>query len=83
MAEGRPSGVIGAFKTLEKNEMVLNACAIDLGSQYRRRDLPGDGRVRPEGREPIAQVASQQWRFTMNKIADEWKIQAATASADR
>ena len=74
----------GAFSTLEKNEMILNACAVDVGArntafvtcQARVEFVPKVGNRSP-------QVASQQWRFTMNKVADEWKIKTATASAER
>jgi hypothetical protein len=74
----------GAFKTLEKNEMVLNACAIDVGGgstafvtcHARVEFVPKVGNRSP-------QVSLQQWRFTMNKIADQWTIKTASAVADR
>jgi hypothetical protein len=74
----------GAFSTLEKNKMVLNTCAVDadvrdtafVTCQAHVEFVPRVGSRSP-------QVVSQQWRFTMNKVADQWKIQTATASAGR
>jgi hypothetical protein len=73
-----------AFKTLEKNGVVLNACAIEAGA---RDTVVATCRANVEyvrklgSRAP--RLTSQQWRFTMNRVADEWKIQTAVATEER
>ena len=73
-----------AFKTLESNRVMLTPCAIEVGADdgvvatcgAKVEYVPKIGRRTPR-------LASQQWRFTMNKISDEWKIQTARVFEER
>ena len=73
-----------AFSTLEDNAVALNACAIEFAGnngatamcRVQAEYVPKVGRRTPRR-------FAQQWRFTMSKSFDAWKILSGTISNEQ
>jgi hypothetical protein len=73
-----------AFRTLEKNHVAFNACAVEVAAgdtavatcRASIEYVPKVGVQRPH-------LTAQQWRFTMKRVVGDWQIQSATAFEER
>ena len=73
-----------AFRTLEQHLVAFDACAIEMGAaDVAVVTCRGSVEYVPKVGSRQPQRTSPQWRFTMNKVGDEWQIDTATALEER
>ena len=75
-----------AFQTLAKHRVMFDACTIDIPAEAADTAVAtchGLVEFVPKVGRRAPQLASQQWRFTMNRVGNGWQIQTAHADEGR